>query len=746
MERSQEENERLEIIRRYRRLIEVWNTRKDTIDQWMVRKAFRLAADAHRDMRRKSGEPFIFHPLEVATIAAGEIGLGRTAIISALLHDSVEDTDLTLAEVRGMFGEEVERIIDGLTKIEEISGSSTTAQAETLKKIIFTLSDDVRVILIKLADRLHNMRTLEVMPREKQLKIASETLFIYAPLAYRLGLFPIKSELEDLSFKYSQPQIYRDIKENMNAVRQVVHEYFEEFTAPIQEEFKKQKTPFEINYNEKTTYSIWNKMQANEMPFNEINDTYSVDIVLDAKPEKEKLKCWGAYAVITTLYKPNNEKLHDWISTPKANGYEAIHTTVMGPHGQWVDVHIRSLRMNEIALKGYAAYWKYKTKIHLDAGLDEWLNRTRELLNEADEEAIAFINDFKQNLFSEEIFVFTPAGEMINLPAEATVLDFAYAIHTDLGNHCIGANVNHRLVPVNYKVKSGDQIEVITSRIQQPNEDWFKYVVTARAKSRIKNAIRNERKNYREAGKKKLDNYLEQIKQENTKPNINKLIQAHKLNGLIDLYYFIAKEKIDIKDVKETLLQNETQLGWMRRNLISPFVKPRQTAATSAKDNTDNEESAIETASQNIPEKLKTLDYSVSACCNPIPGDDVIGIILPNEPIQIHKTNCEVAIRLMSQYGKNIVKAKWKQQEGITFLAGIKIKAVDKIGFIKQITNLITDEFQLNIRSFNLENIEGLINLNLTLYINNTAQLNRLISKLKKIKEVIKVSRLDKLT
>ena len=742
---TKEEEERLQILRRYRRLIEVWDTRKETIDRWMVRKAFRLAADAHRDMRRKSGEPFIFHPLEVATIAAGEIGLGRTSIIAALLHDTVEDTDITLADVEGMFGGEVARIIDGLTKIDEISDSTTTAQAETLKKIIFTLSDDVRVILIKLADRLHNMRTLEIMPREKQLKIASETLFIYAPLAYRLGLFPIKSELEDLSFKYSQPQIYRDIKEKMTAMRPVVKEYVDEFTAPIRKELEKEKTPFQIIYNEKTTYSIWKKMQEHETPFNEINDTYSVDIILDAKPEKEKLECWGAYAIVTTLYKPNNEKLHDWISTPKANGYEAIHTTVMGPHGHWVDVHIRSQRMDEIAHKGYAAYWKYKSKTTLDTGLDEWLNRTRELLNESDEEAIAFINSFKQNLFSEEIFTFTPDGDMVNLPAGATVLDFAYAIHTDLGNHCIGANVNHRLVPINYQVKSGDQVEIITSRIRQPNEDWFKYVVTARAKSRIKNAIKKDRKTYRAEGEKKLENYLKQLKVENSNQVISKLIQEYQLNGVIDLYYFIAKEKIGFKDVKETLAKSDSQIGWMRRNLFFPFVKPKQLPDNEQeKTESESQESPIEIEPGSKTKEINTFEYSVSTCCNPIPGDDVIGLILPNEPIQIHKTNCDVAIRLMSQYGKNIVKAKWKQKEGITFVAGLKITAMDKIGFIKQVTGLIADEFQLNIRSFNLESIEGLINLNMTLYINNTTQLKQLISKIKKMKEVIKVTRQDK--
>jgi GTP pyrophosphokinase len=483
-------------------------------------------------------------------------------------------------------------------------------------------------------------------------------------------------------------------------------------------------------------------MRSNEIPFEEIYDTYSVDVIIDTDIEKEKLACWAAYSMITSNYKPNNKRLHDWISTPKANGYEAIHTTVMGKKGHWVDVHIRSKRMDEIAERGYAAYWKYKNQENADAGLDEWLNKTRELLTESDEEAIAFINDFKKNLFSEEIVVFTPNGEMISLPTGATVLDFAYTIHTDLGNHCIGANINHRLVPVDAQVKSGDQVEVITSRIQQPNEDWFNYVVTARAKSRIKNAIKAERKSFREEGQRKLDEILSQLKIESTKANINTLITANKLNGIIDLYYYIATDKIGLKSIKEILQPQESLVSWMR-NIRFPFVRPKVTATSI--------EGKIEEEPENDPlfkengdsKNFNPLEYSVSKCCNPIPGDNVIGIIFPQEPIQIHKTNCSNAIRLMSQYGKNIVKAKWKQKEDITFLAGIKIKATDKIGFIKQITELITDEFKLNIRTFNLESKEGLINLNLSLYVSNTESLNKLIQKLKKTEEIIKVTRLD---
>ena len=751
MNSSDQEKERLEILRRYRRLIEVWHTRKDTSDRWMVRKAFRVAADAHKDMRRKTGEPFIYHPLAVATIAAVEIGLGRTSIISALMHDTIEDTALTLNDVHGMFGDEVTKIIDGLTKIDEISDGSTTAQAETLKKILHTLSEDVRVILVKLADRLHNMRTMEVMPREKQLKIAAETLYIYAPLAYRLGLFAIKSELEELSFKYSQPQIYRDIKEKLSAKNEEMTPFLTEFKKPIIKELKKQNLNFEFLYKEKTSYSIWQKMRAKEIPFEEVYNTFNFDVIINSVPEREKLECWSAYSVITSLYKPNNKKLHDWISTPKANGYEAVHTTIMGQNGKWIDVHIRSKRMDEIAQKGYAAYWKYKDTKSVDAGLDEWLSKTRELLTEGDEEAIAFINDFKKNLFADEIVIFTPEGEMINLPSEATVLDFAYAIHTDLGNHCIGANVNHRLLPVDYQIKSGDQVEVITSRIQQPNEDWYKYVVTARAKSRIKLAIRNERKLYRKEGEKKLANYFEQLKVENSKPNVNKLITANKLKGPVDLYYYLANERIGFKDVKEVFQSQENIMRWMR-NFRFPFVRPKTAVLSKEIDTGENarlpdgqgDTSDTSTKNDSITEDFKDLEYSVSKCCNPIPGDDVIGLVFPNEPIQIHKTECETAIKLMSQFGKNIVKAKWKQKEGITFLAGLHIKAIDKVGFIRQVTSLIADDFQLNIRSFNLESIEGLIDVKLTLYINNTERLKKLIQYFKKTKGVIKVTRLDK--
>lgn len=739
------EEERLEILRRYRRLIEVWHTRKTTQDKWMVRKAFRLAADAHSDMRRKSGEPFIFHPLEVAIIAAEEIGLGRTSIIAALLHDTVEDTDLTLEDISSMFGDEVSRIIDGLTKIEGISESSASSQSETLKKILLTLSHDVRVILVKLSDRLHNMRTLDSMPREKQVKVASETRYLYAPLAYRLGLFLIKSELEDLSFKYSQPQLYGEITEKLQKGADERKLFFDEFRTPIESSLQELDLKFTVRCNTKTTFSIWQKMNKTELPFEEVYNIFSVDIIVDEEKDKEVSACWSAYSAVTSLYTSNNKSLLDYISAPKANGYEAVHITVMGQKGQWVDVHIRSTRMDEIASKGYPAYLKYKTQDSIDTGLDDWIKKMKELLKESDEETVSFIDDFTKNLFSDEIVVFTPNGDMISLPLNATVLDVAYAIHSDLGNQCIGANVNHRLRSVEYAVKSGDQIEIISSRVQQPNEDWYKYVVTARAKTRIKVAIKNERKKYRAEGKELLDNYFQQLKIDNTKQAINKIILQKKLNGPVDLFYYIAKGQIGFKDIKEIFNPTESTISWIR-NFRFPFIRPKLPLEggiqqdSSTEENSDSNNKVSDTGNE-----FSELEYSVSKCCNPIPGDNVIGLVFPNEPIQIHKTECNTAIRLMSHYGKNIVKAKWKQKEGVTFLAGLKIKAVDKLGLLQQIVNRLTEEFGLNIRSFNLRSVEGLVDINLTIYVNNTEKLKNVIQELKKMKEVLKVSRYNKI-
>lgn len=735
---SKKEKEKREILHKYKMLIEVWHTRKETSDQWMVRKAFKVAANAHKDMRRKTGEPFIYHPLAVATICAQEIGLGRTSIISALLHDTVEDTDLTLKDIEVMFDVDVARIIDGLTKIDEISDSNSTAQSETLKKVLFTLKYDVRVILIKLADRLHNMRTMDIMPREKQMKIASETLYIYAPLANRLGLYAIKSELEELSFKYLQPTVYAEIRLKLDNLSEERDTFYKTFCDPIKDELEELEYSIEMKRNQHTTYSVWKKMNKSEASFEEINDTEGVDIIVDAEKSNERIKCWGVYSVISTIYRPNTKRLHDWISTPKANGYEAIHTTVMSHSGQWVDLHIRSKRMDEIANKGYAAYWKYRDNSTLeDVGIDDWLKGTRELLKEEGNETIDFINDFTSNLFSEEIFVFTPTGETKNLPLGATVLDFAYAIHTDLGNHCIGANINHKLVPVDYKLRTGDQVTVIRSKVSQPNPDWFKYVVTARSKSRIKLAIKNKRKKFRLQGEEKLKKEFKQLNLQYSKPNLNILMKAKNINGLVDLYYFVATDKLTSKNIKDSFPLPEGWSGWLKKNIRIPYFNPRTTS-----DKADNKSGE---PNKNPINQINSLDFTVEKCCNPIPGDDVIGITFPGEPIQIHRTGCGKATQLMSYFGKDIVKTKWKQKEGITFLASIKIKAADKMGLLTTISSIASNELDISIRNMYLRSSEGLTEISMSVYVSNTQLLNKFIQKLKKIKEIIKVTRVDKI-
>jgi GTP pyrophosphokinase len=484
-------------------------------------------------------------------------------------------------------------------------------------------------------------------------------------------------------------------------------------------------------------------MQKQDVSFNDIYNTFSIDIILDADPLNEKLACWSTYSIITGIYRSNSKRLRDWISTPKANGYEAVHATIMNSTGQWVDLHIRSKRMDEIANKGYAAYWKYKELNKIDTSIDNWLQKTRLLLEDnKDDDTFGFITDFKKNLFSDEIFVFTPAGQMINMPSGATVLDFAYTIHTDLGNQCIGANINHRLVPMGHKIKSGDQVEIITSKIQTPIDEWYKYVTTARAKLRIGQAIKSFRKQYKKIGEEKLENYFKQLNIEKTKHNIYLLLTRSKIKGHIDLYYFIAKNLLGIKDIKEIMNPSESRLSWIR-NFRLPFTKPR------IESNSETTEESVKLP-QTVEEKIyisdfNTLEYSISECCNPLPGDNVMGLIFPDEPIQIHLTNCEVAIRLMSQYGKNIVKAKWKQKAGITFLAGINIKAADSIGLINEITKLITDEFSINIRTFNLKSSEGLANMDITIYVVSTQVLKKLMTRLKKLKSIIKVTRLDKI-
>lgn len=729
------------MLRRYRTLIEVWHTRKDVTDIWMVRKAFRLAADAHKDMRRKSGEPYIYHPLEVATIAAREIGLGRTSIICALLHDVVEDTEYRLSDIESMFGEHIARIIDGLTKINELIDDSDvrSMQAENYRKVLLTLSYDVRVILVKLADRLHNMRTLDSLSPAKQLKIASETSYLYAPLANRLGLYAIKSELEDLSMKYTEPAVYQSIRRKMAETHEDREIRVNAFISPVSNALKQMGMKFRVLNSEKTAHSIWQRMKEKEIPFEEVSDTFVVRFIIDCPEEEEKVECWRVYATITQFYRPNNERLRDMISLPKANGYESLHATVMSNSGRWIEVQIRSEKMDQIAEKGYAAYWKYKDSPNSESGLDEWLNKVRESLNSEEVSALDFIDNFKLNLFSDEVFVFTPKGKMISLPLGSTALDFAYHLHSTLGNSCIGANVNHKLVPLNYQLKSGDQVEIISSKVQQPKEEWFDFLVTARAKSRLKEGIRELRKSYKDAGREKLESWFKQINIDPSKQNLLHLMEIEDINGIVDLYYFTAIERITLAKIRAAF--KEKQGSGILKYLTNPFNR------TKVKEETENQpadkkEEAIKPSV--LHEHMDAMNYTVSSCCNPIPGDEVVALYFPNEPMHIHRTNCPKALSLMSQYGNNIVKAKWRQKEDITFLAGLKISGIDSVGFIHRLTSIISIDLNLNIRNLQMESSNGVVDIVVTVYVQNAQKLKDLITALRKVKEIRKLARIER--
>src|SRR5215217_7480119 len=652
------EAEKLEILKRYRALLRACKPTMQRGDKKEIRKAFDMALESHKNMRRKSGEPYIYHPIAVAQIAAEEIGLGTTSIVCALLHDVVEDTDITLEDIEREFGKKTAKIIDGLTKISGVFDYNSSLQAENFRKMLLTLADDVRVILIKLADRLHNMRTMDFMPRQKQLKIASETIYLYAPLAHRLGLYAIKSELEDLSMKYLEPDTYKYIATQLNEKKAERNLFIRRFVEPISEILSEQGLRANIFGRPKSIHSIWNKMKKKSIPFEEVYDLFAIRVILDSTPENEKADCWKAYSIVTDLYRPNPDRLRDWISSPKANGYESLHTTVMGPRGQWVEVQIRTKRMNEIAEKGFAAHWKYKESSN-DNGLDQWIMKVREMLNNPDANALEFLDDFKMNLFSDEIFIFTPKGALIQLPLNATALDFAFEIHTDVGASCIGAKVNHKLVPLSYKLQNGDQVEVITSSKQSPKEDWLNFVVTAKAKSKIKSALKEEKRKVAEEGKEILERKMKSLKITYNSENLHKLSYYFKLLSTQDLFYNIAKGVIDIKDLRD-YQQSEKVVE----------NKPQDKIDTEQVHNLLKHIKTKDSDMLLIGEDMQKIDYKLAACCNPIPGDDVFGFITVSDGIKIHRTNCPNAAKLMANYGYRIVKARWTNQQELAFLTG----------------------------------------------------------------------------
>ncbi|WP_316823727.1 bifunctional (p)ppGpp synthetase/guanosine-3',5'-bis(diphosphate) 3'-pyrophosphohydrolase [Pedobacter miscanthi] len=725
------EAEKQEILKRYRALLRASKSTLQKGDKKEIRKAFDMALESHKDMRRKSGEPYIYHPIAVAQIAAEEIGLGTTSIVCALLHDVVEDTDITLEDIEREFGKKTAKIIDGLTKISGVFDTNSSLQAENFRKMLLTLADDVRVILIKLADRLHNMRTMDFMPRHKQLKIASETIYLYAPLAHRLGLYAIKSELEDLSMKYLDPDTYKFIAKKLNEKKAERALFIKKFVEPIDEIVHEQGLVADVYGRPKSIHSIWNKMKKKNIPFEEVYDLFAIRIILDSAPENEKADCWKAYSIVTDLYRPNPDRLRDWVSSPKGNGYESLHTTVMGPRGQWVEVQIRTQRMNEIAEKGFAAHWKYKESSN-DNGLDQWIQKVREMLSNPEANALDFLDDFKMNLFSDEIFIFTPKGALIQLPLGATALDFAFEIHTDVGATCIGAKVNHKLVPISYKLQNGDQVEIITSSKQTPKEDWLNVVVTAKAKSKIKSSLKEEKRKIAENGKEILERKLKSLKITYNTDNIQKLSYFFKLPSTQELFVNVALGKIELKDIREYLTsEKEVENRGPER--------PENLTIDGIKNKIKGGESDILL----IGEDMQRIDYTLAPCCNPIPGDDVFGFITVSEGIKIHRTNCPNAAQLMANYGYRVVKAKWNRQKELTFLTGLRIVGIDDVGLINNITRVISTDFKVNMRSITVDTNEGIFDGSIMIFVNDTEHLENLIKNLLKVRGVTGVTRFD---
>jgi len=738
------EQERLEILKHYNALLSACRPAMNKEDRKEIRQAFDFAVEAHKNHRRKSGEPYIFHPIAVAKITVEEVGLGTTSVVCALLHDVVEDTDYTLSDIRHYFGDEVAKVIDGLTKISGIFDQTTSVQAENFRKMLLTLSDDVRVILIKLADRLHNMRTLDSLPPKKQLKVANETLYLFAPLAHRLGLHSIKSELEDLAMKYTEPEAFNAISQKLIDTEEQRNRFISTFIQPIKKALQKDGLQFKIIARTKSVSSIWGKMEKKGITFDEVYDIFAIRIVLDTPEQRERADCWRAYSVVTDIYRPNPDRLRDWVSTPKANGYESLHTTVMSRQGKWVEVQIRSQRMDEIAEKGYAAHWKYKESKTGESGIDKWLKRIREVLKTSETDALDFIDDFKLNLFSDEIFVFTPKGELRTLPMDSTALDFAYSIHSQVGNHCLGAKVNHKLVPLSHVLKSGDQVEIITSMKQSPKTDWLNYVSTARAKGKIKSALKEERKRQADEGREILERKLKQLRVTFSQENIDKLVKHFKLQAPLDLYYDIAIEKIGQKELKSYFSDQEKSLFNILRN---PFGRSKEQLPEKPEPaDPIRQQLQKQPDTLLIGDSMENLHYTLSPCCNPIPGDDVFGFVTISEGIKIHRNKCPNAMQLMSKYAYRIVKAKWTTNKSIAFLSGIRVKGIDNMGLLQNLTNIISSEYNINIRNVHIDTHAGTFEGTVMLYIHDTRHLNNLINKIKKIKGIQSVTRITKTT
>ena len=710
----------------------------------LITKAFNFANAAHKGIKRRSGEPYIMHPLAVARIVVGEIGLGSTSICSALLHDVVEDTDYTVEDIENLFGSKIAQIVDGLTKISGgVFAEKASEQAENFRKLLLTMSEDIRVILIKIADRLHNMRTLGSMPPAKQYKIAGETQYIYAPLAHRLGLFRIKTELENLSFKYDHPETFQQIEEKLELGKEERDNFFKEFTEPIKQKMVDMGYDFFLKERIKSVFSIWNKMTIRNIPFEEVYDILALRIIFTPKPGiSEKDQCWMLYSAITSIYHPHPERIRDWVSTPKANGYESLHLTVMGPGGRWVEIQIRSDRMNDIAEKGLAAHWKYKTGEKDESELDKWMKTIKELLEHPEPNAIDFMDTFKLNLFASEIFVFTPKGDIKTIAMGSTALDFAFAVHSDLGMHCIGAKVNHKLVPLSYKLNSGDQVEILTARKQNPQPEWIEYVTTARAKSKLKIHFKREEKLLITEGQKLIESALNAIGLNADNENIVRILNHYNINQRNTLYYQAGKGNLNLEDISKIVFKQKSESVFVKYLKI-PFVgnndnkQPKTVPIDGKPAKIDRKKTVV------LTEEDLGITYHFAKCCHPIPGDDVLGYVEEDETIIVHKRQCPTAARLKSSYGERLVSAKWAIHKGLSFVEILEIKGIDKKGVLIEILKVISEKYGGNISKINIETNAGIFVGRFYIYVHDTEDIEILCKNINKIKEVNSVQRIQ---
>ncbi|MGO1585473.1 RelA/SpoT family protein [Mesonia sp.] len=734
MTEEQISKENKKIAREYKELLRISYRALTDEDKVLIRKAFEVAVDAHKEQRRKSGEAYIFHPIEVAKIVASEIGLDATSIAAALLHDVVEDTVFTLQDMEDMFGKVVAKIVEGLTKISDLEhDKDVSLQAENFRKMLLTLNDDIRVIIIKIADRLHNMQTMDSMREDKQVKIASETLYIYAPLAHRIGLYNIKTELEDLSLKYTEPEMYKDILTKIKDSKEEQDLYIKDFSKVISDTLDKENIDYDIKGRPKSIYSIRKKILKQNVSFDEIYDKFAIRIIYKGKPEEEKFLAWKIYSIVTDHFRPNPIRLRDWISSPKTTGYEALHITVMGPKGRWVEVQIRSERMNEIAEKGYAAHYKYKHGAKQeDENLEQWLNKLQEALENSEGNAVDFVKEFKLNLYSKEIFVFTPKGDLKSLPKGSSPLDFAFSIHTEVGLKTRGAKVNGKLVPLSHTLKSGDQVEIITSENTKPNNNWLDYATTARAKSKIKNALKDEHKDLAEDGKAILQRKLRSLKVPYSPQTINELVKFFKLKTSLDLFYRVGIGTIDNIALKE---YNASRSNALVSFFKSKMRKPSVPEGVNKEEITTNYDLLV------FGKEEDKLEYKLANCCNPIPGDSVFGFVTVNDGINVHKKECPNAIQLQSNYAYRIMTAKWVDSTQQEFRAIIKLTGLDDLGLVSQITKEISNNLNVDMRNISFDSHDSVFQGKITVIVKNKTILKKLMTRLKKINGIDKVTR-----